>query len=48
MTVYLVRYTLRNGTRAVLHVPTTSSCAAVIVALDTCGDALRTCSVRPA
>ena len=48
MSTYLARYTLRNGARGVLHVIATSSCHAVIVAIDTFGDALRTCSVRPA
>ena len=48
MNTYFARYTLRNGGRGVLTVIATSSCAAVMVAIDTFGDALRKCSVRPA
>lgn len=45
---FLARYTLRNGARGVLHVLALCSCDVVVVALDTFGEALRTCSVRPA
>ena len=45
---YVARYTLRNGARGVLHVIARSSCDAVITAIDTFGERLRTCSVRPA
>jgi hypothetical protein len=45
---YLARYTLRNGARGVLHVVAACSCDAVITAIETFGEALRTCSVRAA
>jgi len=44
---YSLRYTLRNGARGVLTVLASSSCAAILTALDVFGDALHTCSVRP-
>lgn len=43
---FRLAYTLRDGSRGVLHVLTTSSCAAIVIALDTLGDTLRTCSAR--
>lgn len=45
---YLARYTLRDGARGVLHVIAACSCDAVITAIDTFGEQLRTCSVRAA
>lgn len=48
MNTYFARYTLRDGGRGVLTVIASSSCAAVVVAIDLFGDALRKCSVRPA
>lgn len=48
MRTFLARYTLRNGARGVLHVIALCSCDAVLRAIDTFGDQLRTCSVRPA
>lgn len=48
MRTYLARCTLRNGARTTLHVLATSSCAAILVAIDTFGETLRTCSCKPA
>ena len=47
MHAYLARYTLRNGSRGVLHLVAACSCDAVVACIDTFGEALRTCSVRP-
>jgi hypothetical protein len=44
----LVRYTLCNGTRGTLDVIAASSCDGIEIALELFGDALRTCSARPA
>ena len=44
MNAYTLRYTLRNGARGVLTMLASSSCAAVITAIDLLGDQLRTCS----
>lgn len=46
MTRYLAAYTLRNGTRGVLSVIAHKSCDAILMAIDTFGDQLRTCSAR--
>ncbi|WP_157604322.1 hypothetical protein [Rhizobacter sp. Root1221] len=43
--LFLAKYTLRNGARGTLHVIATCSCDAVVVAIDTFGGNLRTCSV---
>ena len=48
MRTFLARYTLRNGARGVLHVIAACSCDAVVTAIDTFGEQLRTCSVKPA
>lgn len=48
MTRYLAAYILRNGTRGVLSVIARNSCEAIVIALDTFGVQLRTCSARPA
>lgn len=48
MKLYRTAYTLRNGARGVLHVIAACSCDAIVTAMDTFGDALRTCSARPA
>lgn len=48
MRLYLARYTLRNGTRGVLHVIADSSAGAIVTALDVFGWQMRTCSARPA
>lgn len=48
MKLYAARYTLRNGTRGVLHVIADSSAGAIVTALDTFGLQMRTCSARPA
>lgn len=48
MAHYAAVYTLRNGTRGVLDLIASSSCAAILTALDTFGDALRSCSARRA
>ena len=48
MKLYRTAYTLRNGTRGVLHVVAGCSCDAIVIAIDTLGDALRSCSARPA
>lgn len=47
MRAFLLRYALRNGTRGELTVIERSSCAAIVQALDTFGEALRSCSARP-
>jgi hypothetical protein len=47
LSAYTCRYTLRNGARGVLTILASSSCAALISAMDHLGDALRTCSARP-
>lgn len=44
--VYLARYTLRNGTRGVLHVIAASSCAALDAMFATFPDQLAGCGVR--
>ena len=46
--LYRAAYTLRNGTRGVLHVLARNTCGAVVIAIDTFGEQLRTCSARPA
>ena len=48
MKLFHARYTLRNGSRGVLHLLVDSSCSAVIRAIDIFGDQLRVCSVRRA
>lgn len=47
MKLYHARYTLRNGTCGALTLLAASSCAAVVMVLDTFGESLRTCAVRP-
>lgn len=47
MTTYLARYTLRNGVQGVLTLIAGSSCAAILIAIDTFGEQLRCCSARP-
>lgn len=44
---FVAHYVLRNGVRGELHCLATSSCGAVLCALDAFGDRLRACSVRP-
>ena len=46
MAHYAAVYTLRNGTRGVLDLIASSSCAAILTALDTFGDRLCSCSAR--
>ena len=48
MHAYLAHYTLRNGSRGVLHLIASCSCDTVVACIDTFGEALRTCAVRPA
>ena len=48
MTLYLAAYTLRNGTRGMLHVIARNTCDAIVCAIDAFGEQLRTCSARPA
>jgi len=45
---FLARYTLRNGASGTLDVIASHSCDAIVIALDLFGEALRTCSARPA
>ena len=45
---FLARYCLQNGARGTLNVIATHSCDAILIAFDLFGDALRTCSARPA
>lgn len=44
---FSARYTLRNGTAGVLTLLAHSSCAAILIAIDTFGTQLRTCSALP-
>ena len=44
---FSARYTLRNGSGGVLVLLATSSCAAILIAIDTFGTRLRTCSALP-
>ena len=48
MKLYRTAYTLRNGTRGVLHVIARSSWDALDTTLAAFGERLRTCSARPA
>lgn len=48
MKAYLARYTLRDGTRGVLHVIAACSCDAIVTVIDHFGEALRACSSRRA
>lgn len=45
---FVARYTLQDGTQGVLRVIAHCSCDALVIAIDTFGDQLRTCSARPA
>jgi hypothetical protein len=45
---HIVTYALRNGARGVLHVLADSTCAAILVAHDHFGHALRRASARRA
>jgi hypothetical protein len=44
----LITYTLRNGARGTLHCIASSTTEAVLLALDTFGNSLRTCAARAA
>lgn len=48
MSTYQARYTLRNGAVGVLTLLASSSCGAILIAIDTFGEQLRTCSARRA
>lgn len=47
MRAFLTKCRMRNGACVVLTVVASSSCAAIVIALDTFGEALQVCSARP-
>jgi hypothetical protein len=47
MKAYRTRYQLHDGSRGVMTVLATSSCAAILAVHDTFGLQLRVCSARP-
>ena len=46
MKVFVTKYQLRNGASGVLHVIASSSCAAIVYAMDLFGESLRCCAAR--
>jgi hypothetical protein len=48
MRLFIARIRLRDGTRIALTILAASSCAAILIAQDTYGEALQVCSARPA